>query len=103
MSKRDIESRTNGDGIVDVLYFNDVSEQNAALFGALPVIIVIVVEDDTRRVDDAHPSLELDGLEARRMSCSCSDGADFASLETVDQATFADVGVSNDTDSDAAC
>ena len=58
--------RTDGNGVVDILRFDDVAQEHGRLFLALYTLVV--VKDDAGRVDDPQPALELHRLQLFRMS-----------------------------------
>lgn len=51
---------TNRNGVVDVFWFDNITQKYGRLLLALNMIII--VKDDPQRVDDAQAMLELNGL-----------------------------------------
>lgn len=108
------QERTDGDGVVDVLRFDNVAQEHGRL--VLALYTLIVVKDDAGRVDDPQPTLELNRLQLLRMSrlprhsahlpvrisitakVRRKEEADLGSLERVDQAAFADIRKADDAD-----
>jgi hypothetical protein len=113
---------TNGNWVINVFWFDNVTQKHGRLLLALN--IVVVVKDDPRRVNDAHATLELNGLQFFRVPWLSCNGthlrrdasskwhekhrqlmtnmmAHLGALEGVDQTALADVREANDADSDA--
>lgn len=71
-----IEKLTNSYWVFNVLYLYDIAQEDAALFGPFTIFVIIIVKDDTRRVDDFQSALYLDGSQVFRMAWLGGDAAD---------------------------
>lgn len=63
--------RTDDHGVVDVLDFDHVPQEDVRLLAPLAVVKVVVIEHDTGRVDDFQPTFELYSLQLFREAWLC--------------------------------